>query len=193
MADIQSEIVVVSGLPRSGTSLMMQMLQQGGLPILTDNERAADRDNPRGYLELEKVKKLKTDSSWLPEARGKGVKMISQLLYDLPAHLAYRVVFMQRDLEEVLDSQEKMLARLNQPAAPRDKIREAFRVHLERLHHWIPLQNHLRVLLVSYNSLLEDPLREARRVADFLDGLVDPERMAEAVDPALYRNRKQPG
>jgi hypothetical protein len=191
MSSLQSEIVVVSGLPRSGTSLMMQMLEQGGLPIMTDNERVADPDNPRGYLELEKVKKLKSDASWLPEARGSAVKMISQLLYDLPTHHCYRVIFMERDLEEVLDSQEKMLARLNQQAAPRDRIREAFRVHLERLHQWIKQQSHLNVLLVSYNGLLEDPLREAQRVATFLDARVDPRKMAEAVDPALYRNRKR--
>ena len=114
---MDSEIIIVSGLPRCGTSLMMQMLVQGGFEAVTDHIRAADTDNPRGYYELEKVKKLKEDASWLPETRGKVVKMVSQLLFDLPAGERYRVIFMQRDLDEMLASQEKMLERLNRPAA----------------------------------------------------------------------------
>src|SRR5947209_18564630 len=115
---MNSEIVIVSGLPRSGTSLMMQMLEAGGLEVVTDGIRAADTDNPRGYYEFERVKKIKTDAAWLPGARGKAVKMVSQLLYDLPAGEAYRILFMDRDLDEVLASQEKMLARLGRSAAP---------------------------------------------------------------------------
>src|SRR5437764_1475845 len=104
---MSSEIIVVSGLPRAGTSLMMQMLDNGGIEVLTDGVRAADTDNPRGYYELEKVKRLKQDASWLPQARGKVFKMVSQLLYDLPASEAYRVLFMERDFDEMLRSQEK--------------------------------------------------------------------------------------
>src|SRR5215468_203263 len=106
---MSSEIIIVSGLPRSGTSLMMQMLHAGGIRVLTDGERAADTDNPRGYFEFERVKQTKRDPSWLPVARGMAVKMISQLLYDLPASEQYRVLFLERDMEEVLRSQEKML------------------------------------------------------------------------------------
>src|ERR1700730_12243612 len=113
------EIIVVSGLPRSGTSLMMQMLENGGVAVVTDNIRTADTDNPRGYYEFEKVKKLKQDASWLPETRGKAFKMVSQLLYDLPASESYRILFMKRDFEEMLLSQEKMLERLGRKAAPR--------------------------------------------------------------------------
>src|SRR5688572_18254457 len=101
------EIVIVSGLPRSGTSLMCQMLDNGGIEVVTDGIRTADTDNPRGYYELEKVKKLKQDASWLPETRGKAFKMVSQLLYDLPRTERYRVIFMRRDLDEMLASQEK--------------------------------------------------------------------------------------
>ena len=114
---LTSEIIIVSGLPRSGTSLMMQMLHQGGIPVVTDEIRTADTDNPRGYYEFERVKKTKEDSSWLPDARGKVVKMVSSLLYDLPATEAYRIVFMRRDIDEMLESQEKMLARLSRSAA----------------------------------------------------------------------------
>src|SRR5438067_12425110 len=109
---MDSEIIIVSGLPRSGTSLMMQMLQRGGVEIVTDDVRTADVDNPRGYYELEKVKKIKQDASWLPQARGKAFKMVSQLLYDLPGGETYRIIFMQRNLDEVLLSQDKMLERL---------------------------------------------------------------------------------
>src|SRR4051794_24782005 len=110
-----AEIVIVAGLPRSGTSLMCQMLDNGGVEVVTDSIRTPDTDNPRGYFELEKVKRIKADASWLPEARGKAFKMVSQLLYDLPSTERYRVIFMRRDLDEVLVSQEKMLERLGRP------------------------------------------------------------------------------
>ncbi len=184
-----NEIIVVSGLPRSGTSLMMQMLAGGGVEVVTDGIRASDVDNPRGYYELEKVKKIAKDASWLPEARGQAMKMISQLLYDLPAAENYRVVFMERDLVETLASQEKMLARLGRPAAPRDQIKRSYLLHLERLKRWLAERPNMQVLYVSYNRLMESPADEARRVADFLDRRIDVQKMAQAVDPSLYRNR----
>jgi hypothetical protein len=185
-----SAIIIVSGLPRSGTSLMMQMLDHGGTPVVTDGVRAADTDNPRGYYEFERVKKVKTDAAWLPAARGKAVKMVSQLLYDLPATESYRILFMDRDLDEVLASQEKMLARLGRPAAPRDEMAQAYRVHLARLHEWLPRQKNVTVLSVRYNDLVAEPRAQAERVAAFLGGAADVEGMVRAVDPALYRNRK---
>src|SRR5262249_6596555 len=130
------EIIVVSGLPRSGTSLMMQMLDGGGVEVVTDHVRTADTDNPRGYYELERAKAINRDAAWLPATRGRAFKMVSQLLYDLPPGETYRVIFMERDLEEVLRSQEKMLARLGRAAAPREEIRAAYALHLERLHEW---------------------------------------------------------
>jgi hypothetical protein len=187
---IDSEIVVVSGLPRSGTSLMMQMLDRGGLAALTDNLRAADDDNPRGYFELERVKKTKDDPSWLPGARGKAVKMVSSLLYDLPATEAYRIVFMRRDIDEILDSQEKMLRRLNRPAAPREQMKASFAVHLDRIGAWLSRQRHMRLLDISYNTLLREPEAELRKVAAFLDGRAEADRMLEAISVSLYRNRK---
>ncbi len=111
---VDNEIIVVSGLPRSGTSLMMQMLDKGGIPVVTDHVRTADADNPRGYYELERVKAIKRDASWLPELEGKAVKIISQLLYELPSNHKYRVIFMERDLDEVVPSQERMLVRAGQ-------------------------------------------------------------------------------
>lgn len=190
---MSSEIIVVSGLPRSGTSLMMQMLQAGGVEVLTDGERAADTDNPRGYFEFEKVKQTRRDPSWVPAARGKAVKMISQLLYDLPAGERYRVLFLERDLDEVLRSQEKMLARLGKPAAPREQIRQAFLTHLERLHAWLGEQRHMALLRVGYAALVGCPEDEARRITGFLGRALLIEQMAAAVDPALYRNRSAGG
>lgn len=186
---LDDEIVVVSGLPRSGTSLMMQMLDRGGLPVLSDQVRAADPDNPRGYFELERVKQLKRDHRWLPTARGHVVKMVSPLLYDLPPGEQYRVLFMERDLEEVLASQEKMLQRLGRPAVPRDQMRSSFQLHLKRLFEWLPDQPHLRVLTVSYNALVADSLSQVSTIADFLDGRPSISRMLEAIDPSLHRNR----
>jgi hypothetical protein len=187
------EIIIVSGLPRSGTSLMMQMLESGGVEVLTDHARTADTDNPRGYYEFEKVKQIKHDASWLPATRGKAFKMVSQLLYDLPPTERYRILFMERDLEEMLLSQEKMLQRLNRPAAPREKIRQAYGLHLERLHQWLRQQRHIDMLHVRYSDLVEAPEREAERVREFLGRPVIVEAMVKVVDPSLYRNRKSLG
>jgi hypothetical protein len=186
---VNSDIVIVSGLPRSGTSLMMQLLEAGGVPVVTDHRRAPDADNPRGYHEFECVKKIKEDASWLPDVRGKAVKMVSKLLYDLPATESYRIVFMERDLDEVLASQEKMLARLGQPVVPRADMVRAFTMHLARLHVWLADQPHMGVLRVGYAEVVADPDGEARRVSAFLGGRLDVAAAARAVDPALYRNR----
>lgn len=187
---MDAEIIIVSGLPRSGTSLMMQMLARGGFEAVTDNIRTADTDNPRGYYELEKVKKIKEDASWLPETRGKVFKMVSQLLFDLPPTERYRVIFMARDLDEMLVSQEKMLERLNRPAAPREEIKKAFIRHLDKLHAWVIEQKHIEMLRLSYNDLIDRPREMAERVNGFLGGKGDVEAMTAAVDPSLYRNRK---
>jgi hypothetical protein len=189
---MDSEIIIVSGLPRSGTSLMMQMLEEGGVEIVTDNIRTADTDNPRGYYEFEKVKKIKQDASWLPQTRGKAFKMVSQLLYDLPPGEKYRIIFMERDLDETLLSQEKMLKRLNRPAADREEMRRFYTMHLERLHKWLRQQPNMQVLCVSFNDLVERPEGQAHLLNQFLGGKANVQRMAKAVEPSLYRNRKIP-
>lgn len=186
---LDSEIVVVSGLPRSGTSLMMQMLQCGRLTVLADAVRTADVDNPHGYFEYEPVKKTRENPAWLAGARGKVVKIVSSLLYDLPPTESYRIIFMCRDLDEILESQEKMLARLGHPAAPRDKMKASYVIHLDRVLPWAHRQPHIRLLEVSYNELLKAPEREARRLVAFLDGFAAPEQLVKAIDSALYRNR----
>jgi hypothetical protein len=191
MLSMDTEIIIVSGLPRCGTSLMMQMLANGGIEVVADHIRSADTDNPRGYFEFERVKKIKQDASWLPDARGKAVKMVSQLMYDLPSSESYRIIFMERDMDEMLDSQEKMLTRLGRLAAPREEIKAAFAKHLERLFQWLGQQRHIQVLRICYNELLRHPQEQARLVREFLDYKVDLERMIQSVDRSLYRNRKE--
>lgn len=187
---MSAEIIIVSGLPRSGTSLMMQMLALGGFEILTDGVRAADEDNPRGYYELEKVKTIEHDRAWLPEARGKVLKMVSQLLYALPDSERYRILFMQRQLDELLASQAAMLKRLGRPLPADDSIGGPYRRHLAQLHAWLREQAHIEVLPVNYNALVAEPSRYAEQIRDFLGTDADIERMASAVDASLYRNRR---
>ena len=185
-------VTVVSGLPRSGTSLMMRMLEAGGLPPLTDEVRTANVDNPKGYYEFERVKALdKGDTAWLPEARGKAVKVISALLKHLPDDHTYRVLFMRRHLDEVLASQKKMLERRGKPAdeASDDELRELFERHIAHVRGWAAGQANVQLLEVSYNDLLADPQPVAERVAAFVGGELDVEAMVAEIDPSLYRNR----
>ena len=188
---MNSEIIVVSGLPRSGTSLMMQMLKRGGIEIATDEQRTPDEDNPHGYYEMEAVKRLHKDASWIPEVRGKAIKVISQLLFSLPSEESYRIILMERDLEEVLASQSVMLARSGKEGAEKQVgiLRKAFTNHLARLEEWLPAQEHLKTLRLRYPQVVANPLETATEVAAFLQGPIDPAQMAAAVDPSLYRNR----
>ena len=185
-------IVVVSGLPRSGTSMAMKMLQAGGLPLVTDGQRAADEDNPKGYFEYEPVMNLARDpdKSWLAGARGKGVKIISTLLRELPPDYNYRVVFMRRDLEEILASQAKMLARRHEVSDVSDeRMMEVFENDLWRAGYLLQHGRQFRVLPVHYTEVLAQPLAQARRLASFVGGDLDIEKMAAVADPELYRNR----
>jgi hypothetical protein len=183
--------MIVSGLPRSGTSMMMKMLEAGGLDVLTDHRRQADTDNPKGYYEFERVKQLEHDRSWLRDAEGKVVKIISQLLHHLPPDYAYKVVFMRRRMEEILASQEQMLVRRGEETdkIADEKLAALFRQHLERVKAWLDEQPSFDVIYVSYNRVLESPRDEARRVDAFLDEDLDVHRMAAVVDPQLYRQR----
>jgi hypothetical protein len=186
---MDSEIIIVSGLPRSGTSLMMQMLDYGGVEVVIDNIRTADTDNPRGYYEFEIAKKIKHNASWLPETRGKAFKMVSQLLYDLPLSETYRIIFMERDMDEMLQSQEMMLKRLGRKGAPPDQIKRSYALHLEKLRGWLGEQKNIEVLYVSYNDLVDQSAKQAERVSTFLGGKANVAEMMKAVDPSLYRNR----
>jgi hypothetical protein len=184
-------ITIVSGLPRSGTSMMMKMLAAGGIEALTDNIRTADEDNPKGYFELERVKKLETDKEWLPEARGKAVKLISALLKNLPDDYTYNVVFMQRRMPEILASQRQMLIRRGEPAdsVPDDKMAAMFEKHLAQVENWLSSRPNIRTIYVSYNETLTDPAKQIARISDFLGGGLNVEAMAAVVDQTLHRQR----
>jgi len=185
---------VVSGLPRSGTSLMMQMLEAGGLEILTDRFRTADESNPQGYYEVERVKELDKggDPSWLKESQGKAIKIIAFFLTHLPDTLNYSVIFMQRDMTEIVASQNKMLSQRGQPSeAEDDQVLDAFKQHLLRTRAVLTSRDCFESLDVNYNEILEDPFSQAKNVSDFLGGALNVESMAAAVNPQLYRNRAQ--
>ena len=187
----QNVITVVSGLPRSGTSMMMSALKAGGLPLLTDNLRAADPNNPKGYFEYERVKKLqKGDTQWLNAACGKAVKIISSLLINLPDNFHYRIIFMERELDEILASQARMLARngiKKQHSVSYDDLRVYYKEHLSEIKGWLEEKGCIQTLFVSYNEALRDPLRTFEQVAMFLENRVNPKKMAQIVDTSLYR------
>jgi hypothetical protein len=185
-------VVVVSGLPRSGTSLMMKMLEAGGLPPLTDKIRVSDDDNPKGYYEFERVKKMpEGDYSWLENARGKGVKVISALLQHLPPDFEYRVVFMRRSMQEILASQKRMLTRSGQqPDKVDDEALAAlYHKHIEQVKNRLARQENISFIEVDYNLLLSDPEPEIKRINRFLLGSLDEGRMLEQIDSSLYRQR----
>jgi len=183
-------VTVVSGLPRSGTSMMMKMLEAGGMAVLTDKIRTADEDNPKGYYEFERVKQIATDQAWLEEARGKVVKIISFLLLKAPADYHYKVIFMRRALPEVLASQQQMLLRRGD-TTPQDDVRmaELYEKHLRQTFHWLDTQPNVDVLYVDHRSAVEAPHDVARDVAAFLDNGLDARAMAAQVDAGLHRQR----
>lgn len=185
-------IVIVSGLPRSGTSMMMKMLEAGGLLVMTDSIRKADIDNPKGYYEYERVKNLEkeTDKSYVREARGKVLKVISFLLKDLPHDNFYRVVFMRRHLDEVISSQNKMLDRRGEDAIEdRETMAEAYRNHLAAVKILVRKRPNLEMLEFRYDEAVKNPREAARMVNAFLGGKLDEGAMAAVIDGELYRNR----
>lgn len=191
--NLKPTVILVSGLPRSGTSMMMSMLQAGGLELVVDGERRPDEDNPKGYFELERIKKLKSDSTWLKKADGKVVKAISQLLLDLPldGSFAYKIIFMRRNLDEVLASQKKMLIRRGtyKPEISDDEMRRMFLLHLEQVSDFLQKHAVLDTLFVNYNRLLEDPGDRIESINRFLGGKLDTVAMTGVIDRQLYRNR----
>ena len=188
-------ITIVSGYPRSGTSLMMQMLEAGGLPVLCDDQfRPADERNPRGYYEIETAMKLGAEgqtTDWVAEARGKAVKVIAYQLKFLPTAYDYRVIFMRRKIAEILASSGKFpLLRPDSPLTEREKIM-SYKTEYVVYEAWLMKQKHLPALFVNYNDLIDQPAAPVARVCDFLGLPLDAEKMRAAIDPALYRNRNK--
>ena len=185
-------ITIVSGLPRSGTSMAMKMLDVGGISPLVDHVRTADSDNPKGYYEFERVKKLRDgDTAWLPEAEGKAVKVITALLTHLPPDYEYRVLFMRRNIDEVLASQAKMLENREEESKTDDAtMKELFRKHLQKVRGWMNSQPNLIYLDINYNTILEDPEPNISQINHFLGGNLNEEKMLSVIEPILYRQRK---
>jgi hypothetical protein len=187
-------VIVVSGLPRSGTSMMMKMLEAAGLELFVDNIRVADEDNPKGYFEYEPVKDLDKaeDRGWLKDARGKVIKIISFLLPHLVDDCYFRIIFMRRDLHEIMASQNKMLERRGElvDADGGEGMIEVWRRHLIKVEFQLGEAENLDVLEVDYKATLDDPRAQARRVSRFLGGGHDVDAMAAVVDERLYRNRR---
>ncbi|MDL1911938.1 sulfotransferase [Chloroflexi bacterium CFX6] len=184
-------VIVVSGLPRSGTSMMMKMLVEGGAQVISDGVREKDSDNPNGYFELERVKQLpRGDFAWLEDAKGRVVKVVSSLLEHLPSRYSYKIIFMEREIMEVLASQRKMLANRNKSNPVEDeRMKEEFQDHLLAVRAWLARQPNMDVLYVNFNSLMSDPAPLCSRIAEFLEMPLDTALMLEVPNQDLYRNR----
>jgi hypothetical protein len=187
-------INIVSGLPRSGTSMMMSALQAAGMPLLVDHVRKADQNNPRGYYEFELAKKLpQGESRWLKQARGRAVKIISYLLTYLPQSYDYRILFMERNLSEILASQACMLQRdgkQSESSGSDAELITSYAAHLEEIKSFMHMKPWIQVLFVSYNDILRQPEKAFHPVANFLEMELDPAVMAAVVDPSLYREKR---
>ena len=191
--ELKKPIIIVSGLPRSGTSMMMKILEAGGLSPLIDNIRTADEDNPKGYYEFERVKKLRQgDVEWLAGAQGQVVKVIATLLPHLPDSYTYQIIFMRRDMAEILASQRKMLInRGEDPDKMNDaQLRNLFEKHLFEVNRWIDNRPNLKKIEVNYNQMLENPGPHIEQINRFLGKALDVEKMIQVVDPDLYRQRR---
>lgn len=184
-------ITVVSGLPRSGTSLVMQMLAAGGMQVLTDGVRQSDEDNPAGYYEFEPIKRTRQDASWVPLATGKAVKVIYLLLMDLPIDYSYRVIFMRRNLEEVIRSQQTMLERRGEHGAAisPSELKRVFHQQVEKVEAWLRNQTSFSTIFLDYGDVVNEPVAYAKKIREFLGQDLDVNAMAAVVRPELYRHR----
>lgn len=180
-------IIIVSGLPRSGTSLMMQMLAAGGAPVLTDNMRQADANNPKGYYEFEAIKNLARENNWLKHAQGKSVKVISHLLQYLPETYVYKIILMKRHLKDVIQSQNKMLLQNNKPLGQRSnsELLHAFKEHLLETENRLSHQQNIGYLTIEYNALFQEPEQVVKHIEAFLGLQLDASKMIEAIDKSM--------
>ncbi len=189
--NISNSIVVVSGLPRSGTSLIMQMLKEAEIDLYTDEKRQADSNNINGYFEHENVKRIARNKRWLPEVMGKGVKIISHLLRFLPQNKTYKIIYIERELTEILDSQQKMIKKNT------GKNKNAYKLglhlqyveHFKKVDNWLMERNNVEFIKVSYKETIQNPLATAQKIVAFLNLKVAPKKLAAVVDKKLYRSK----
>lgn len=186
-----TDIIVVTGLPRSGTSLTMQILQAAGIEIFTDNKRRPDISNPKGYFEHELVKKIQSDSSWMKDVKGKAIKIVSPLLAYLPVNYNYKIIFVERDLLEIIQSQEKMISELDsedEKLKP-EILKRIFNKNVERTKKWINSQSNMKCLNVSYFDIVNNFEEEIFRIEKFLNVKINKEKTKLIIDKKLYRSR----
>ena len=190
--NVTGTIYIVSGLPRSGTSMMMQMLEKAGLDILTDKIRKPDESNPKGYYEHEEIKKLATNKKWLKNAVGKTIKVIAQLLLQLPAKYHYKIIFMNRDIDEVVKSQHKML--VSKGKAKEDtfpvNLKITFVKTIKKVQFWANKNHNVEILYMNHKDLIEQPEKEALKIIEFLNLDIDSKKIASVIDKKLYRTKK---
>lgn len=170
--------------------MMMRMLEAGGVPALTDEQRTPDEDNPNGYYEFEDVKSIENYGTWIDRAPGHSVKMVYSLLKHLPADREYRILFMRRNVDEILQSQKTMLDRNGvETEIPDATMKALFERELRQFYAWLPSQAHLNLVNISYNDLITNPRATIDQINRHLDESLDTEAMIRLVDPSLYRNR----
>ncbi|MDT0559040.1 alkaline phosphatase family protein [Ichthyenterobacterium sp. W332] len=183
----KDQIVIVSGLPRSGTSMMMQMLYKGGIKVLTDEKRKADRSNPKGYFEYEPVMSIHKDNSWLSKAENKSVKVVAPLLKHLDSKFRYKIIFMNRDLNEVVKSQQIMTGR-NPDELP-VKLLNAFKKQLKKVEAWKDSEPGVELIYLNYKDVLQNPIDAADKIESFIGVKMEKNGMVQSVDKTLYRNK----
>lgn len=183
-----SEILIITGLPRSGTSLMMQIIAKTEIPVLTDGNREKDINNPEGYYELDAVKSIVIDNSFLNDANGKAIKIVAPLPIYLDRQHSYRVIFMRREMDEILRSQEKML--IKDQTSEREKYRTIYEFHLKKTYTFFH-ENKIPFVDVNYNNLVADPETELQKLIDFCQLTAPLEVLVKIVNPDLYRNRNE--
>ena len=179
-------VIIVSGLPRSGTSLMMQMLQAGGISIIYDNKRPADEHNPYGYYELEKVKRLEQDNSWIEKCTGKALKILYHLLKYLPETTHYKIIFMQRNLKDVVISQDKMLESYSKAVlSDNAKVMTLFEEERKQIISWIENKSNMDVLYIEFSDVLADQKKVVLQLSDFLGSNLELQSMQAVINPAI--------
>jgi hypothetical protein len=189
--ELDQTVIIVSGLPRSGTSMMMQMLRAGGLEILGDEKRAADESNPKGYLEYEPVKQLMKDNSWLADAKGKVVKIVAPLLPHIRNDINYQIIFMARPLSQVTTSQKNMLKRLNRSGANISdrQLASTFMKQIKNVTLMLENYPNVSAITVNYNNAIDRPDTVANQVNEFLNGRLDQQKMSAVVDSKLQNEK----
>jgi hypothetical protein len=188
-----SQIIIVSGLPRSGTSLMMQILHSGGIPILCDNEVLPDESNPRGYFEYSPVKNSFKDISWIPQAHGKAVKVITQLIPCIKTDVKIKIIFMERELKEVIQSQHKMILQKNNKTSQSNlfdqKLIDTYTAQISKVEDWIQEKSQIEYIKIKYNQLINNPKYSIEQINTFLSIELNMNKIIEVIDPNLYRNK----